>query len=38
MRNAPYEMERRAWKRDNVERMEVERTSTQRIGYSLWDK
>jgi hypothetical protein len=29
MRNASYEMERREWKRDNVERMEVERTSTQ---------
>jgi len=34
MKNASYEMTRRAWKKDNVKMMEVERTSTQRTRHS----
>jgi hypothetical protein len=37
MRNASYNMERReneTWKKDNVERMEAQRTSTEKLGHS----
>jgi hypothetical protein len=30
MRNDSYNMGRRSWKKENIERMEDERTSTQR--------
>jgi hypothetical protein len=38
MRNASYNMARRTWKKDNVERMEAQRTSTKKLGHSqkLW--
>jgi hypothetical protein len=37
MRSASYNMERRAhetWKEDNVERMEAQSTSTEKLGHS----
>jgi hypothetical protein len=34
MRNTSYNMERREWKKDNVERMEAQRTSVEKQRHS----